>query len=125
MRITDSRLDILDVFLTNRQALSEQFIERELNGKCDRVTIYRTLKTYMDKGLLHRVLDEDSAVKFALCPDECDDHGHQHEHAHFKCQMCGNTTCLEHAAIQDVPLPKGYKKLESNLLVLGLCDKCS
>ncbi|HPM29029.1 MAG TPA: transcriptional repressor, partial [Chryseolinea sp.] len=47
-----------------------------------------------------------------------------HDHVHFKCEACGQTNCLN----IDVPLiklPKGYKANEVNLLVQGICDRCS
>jgi Fur family transcriptional regulator, ferric uptake regulator len=124
LRITDSRVNILSAFLENNYALSEQNIERQLNGNCDRVTIYRTLKTFVDKGLLHKVMDENNGIKYALCTDTCGEEGHRHEHAHFKCQECGGTSCLENVPIQEIKLPDGFTKVESNLLILGICNKC-
>jgi Fur family ferric uptake transcriptional regulator len=124
LRVTSSRTDILQMFLESDFALSELHIEKKLGEECDRVTIYRTLKTFLEKGILHKVLDENNVVKYALCRSGCEGGEHQHEHVHFKCQTCGDTSCLNDIPIQDVTLPKGYKKIESNLLILGICKKC-
>ena len=124
LRTTDIRTTILNLFLNAEQALSEQNIECTLKQNCDRVTIYRSLKSFVEKGILHKVLDEGNVVKYALCGETCHDEDHQHEHVHFKCNTCGATVCFEEIPIQNINLPDGYKKVESNLLVLGICDKC-
>jgi Fur family ferric uptake transcriptional regulator len=125
LRITDVRIMILDLFINNSVALSEQNIEQKLNANCDRVTVYRTLKSFVDKGLVHKVLDEGNIVKYALCGNGCSEQNHRHEHVHFKCNNCGTTVCLENIPIQKVQLPKGFQQDESNLLVLGTCNNCN
>ena len=124
LRKTEIRTTILNLFLKAEKALSEQNIECNLTRTCDRVTIYRSLKSFLDKGILHKVLDEGNVVKYALCGNTCNEKDHQHEHVHFKCNACGATVCFEQIPIQKIQLPKGFKKEESNLLVLGICDKC-
>lgn len=125
LRITDIRILILDYFRKTEVALSEQDIEKELTKACDRVTIYRTIKTFLDKGIIHKVLDEGNVVKYALCGTDCNAGKHHHEHVHFKCNACGDTICLENIPIQKIELPEGFEPKESNLLVLGTCKKCS
>jgi len=51
LRNTNSRKDILEVFLKEGKALSQKNIEDTISGECDRVTIYRTLSTFLDKGI--------------------------------------------------------------------------
>lgn len=127
LRRTASRTIILDIFLRqNKSALSENDLEHEINGLCDRATIYRTLKTFVDKGLLHKVMDENNLIKYALCNhDQCNEHTHNHNHVHFKCKVCGQTTCMEHIDIQPVELPEGYTIKEANFLVVGTCKVCN
>jgi Fur family transcriptional regulator, ferric uptake regulator len=127
LRHTDAREAVLSVFLAGQHALSHADLETELDAGFDRVTIYRTLKTFVDKGLIHKVLDDVGGMKYALCKKECNttEHNHQHDHVHFKCNNCGQTTCLDGLAIPAFQLPNGYKKQEMNLLVQGVCDKCN
>lgn len=125
LRLTQSRGDVISVFLDKNIAISHSDIELEVDGKYDRVTIYRTLKSFIDKGLIHKVLDDSGATRYALCHEECSEEAHQHNHIHFKCQECNETTCLEFVDIPEVSLPKGYKAKESNYLISGVCDKCS
>ncbi|MEJ0055202.1 MAG: transcriptional repressor [Bacteroidota bacterium] len=124
LRSTSSRADILHLFLEHPYALSYSDIEKEVASTYDRVTVYRTLKTFLDKGVVHKVLDDQGSLKYALCKDHCTTAEHHHEHIHFKCTQCGQTNCLEDVKIPEVHLPKGYKVRELNLLIQGTCTKC-
>ncbi|ANQ48958.1 transcriptional repressor [Flammeovirga yaeyamensis] len=126
LRRTASRVSILDIFMNSKVALSENILENQLEGICDRATIYRTLKTFINKGILHRVIDENNIVKFAMCnTNHCSEHDHSHDHVHFKCQECGDTECMDDLPIQSVTLPNGYKAKETNYLILGVCKDCN
>lgn len=126
LRQTEAREAVLTVFKDELIALAHADIESKLVDKFDRVTIYRTLKTFVDKGLIHKVLDDVGAMKYAICKAECNAvaHHHNHDHVHFKCNICGQTTCLEKVTIPTLELPKGYTKQEMNLLVQGICSNC-
>jgi Fur family ferric uptake transcriptional regulator len=124
LRTTPSRQEILHLFLRKEYALSHGDIEKEINNALDRVTVYRTLKTFLDKGLIHKVLDDEGSLKYALCNEACTTAGHHHNHVHFKCTACGQTNCLD-VEIPSVKLPKGYKPKELNILVQGICENCS
>lgn len=125
LRHTNSREDILVFFQHQTSALSHSDLEIQLGNQLDRVTIYRTLKTFLDKGILHKVLDDEGGTKYALCrTTECSHQKHQHDHVHFKCNSCGNTTCIESVHIPALLLPEGYERHEVNLLVQGICADC-
>ena len=126
LRSTPCRIDVLSSFQAVDFALSQGDIEHKLSVQYDRVTIYRTLKTFLSSGLLHKVLDDNGGVKYALCKELCHlgDHHHQHDHVHFKCNQCGQTTCLETVHIPTIVLPAGFIKQESNLLIQGVCTSC-
>ena len=125
LRQTTSRSAILRMFLRKPFALSYTDIETEIAEGFDRVTVYRTLKTFVDKGVVHKVLDDGGSLKYALCNELCNSDGHHHEHVHFKCTQCGQTSCLDSVRIPEVILPPGYKVKEFNLLIQGRCQKCS
>ncbi|WP_252946777.1 Fur family transcriptional regulator [Roseivirga pacifica] len=125
MRHTQGRADIISVFLNKNVAISHSDIEAEMDSQYDRVTIYRTLKSFLEKGLIHKVLDDTGTMHYALCDDACSEVEHQHDHIHFKCNNCGETTCLENVHIPKVSLPNGFSYEESNYLITGTCDKCN
>ena len=124
LRSTTSRSAILDLFIHNDHALSYSDIEKEVAAAFDRVTVYRTLKTFLDKGVVHKVLDDGGSLKYALCNDHCSSAEHHHDHVHFKCTKCGQTNCLEEVEVPIIKLPKGFQANEINLLIQGLCNKC-
>jgi Fur family transcriptional regulator, ferric uptake regulator len=124
LKSTPGRLAILKAFLNRNYALSHGDVEREVPTDFDRVTIYRTLKTFLDKGLIHKVLDDEGSLKYALCNEACSTATHHHNHVHFKCTKCGQTNCLQ-VDIPGVKLPKGYLARELNLLIQGVCEKCN
>jgi Fur family transcriptional regulator, ferric uptake regulator len=123
LRSTPTRLDVLGVFFTADHALSHSDIEKEITKDYDRVTLYRTLKTFLDKGLIHKVLDDEGSAKYALCKEACRKSRHHHDHVHFKCNNCGQTSCLE-VEIPSVRLPKGFNARAVNLLIQGICNHC-
>lgn len=127
LRQTDCREEVLDIFMSKDYALAHSDVENQMSEKFDRVTLYRTLKTFVDKGLIHKVLNDEGGVKYAICKDSCHNeaHQHHHDHVHFKCNICGLTNCLEDVHIPALSLPEGYKRQETNLLVQGVCPKCN
>ncbi|TAF95937.1 MAG: transcriptional repressor [Cytophagia bacterium] len=124
LRHTGCREAILMAFYEQPTALSHGHLEELLPNLYDRVTIYRTLKTFVEKGIVHKVLDEDG-IRYALCKTACSHQHHHHDHVHFKCVACGQTTCLETIVIPQIALPNGYKSQEINLLVQGTCLSCN
>ena len=127
LRSTGSRQAVLTAFQQAGYALSQGDIEQALSSQFDRVTIYRTLKSFLACGLLHKVLDDQGGIKYALCQDRChhDSNHHHHDHVHFKCTQCGQTTCLDTVHIPQIILPEHFIKQESNLLIQGICRGCS
>lgn len=125
LRTTSCRTEILGMFINKDFALSHADIEQKISSSHDRVTVYRTLKTFLDKGIIHRVLDDGGSAKYALCKDSCSTDIHNHEHVHFKCINCGITICLENVEVPGFSLPEGYKAIETSLLVQGICKNCN
>ena len=124
LSITGSRKKILELFLTSNGALAHADIERNAGEKIDRVTVYRTLQSFLEKGIIHTIPTSDNSVRYALCKDECSEGHHHDNHVHFVCNACGNTTCLDHVTIPQVQLPVGFQPLEYQMVVTGLCEQC-
>jgi Fur family ferric uptake transcriptional regulator len=125
LSVTESRKTILDIFLSANNALSHQDIENKCNQQFDRVTIYRTLQTFLEKGIIHNIPTTDNSIKYALCNDMCISTGHHHDnHVHFLCDSCGKTRCLDDVVVPSVKLPSGYAMKEINMVVRGVCKTC-
>lgn len=125
LRVTSCRSDVLHTFLKKGIALSHSDLEETLKENFDRVTIYRTLKTFLESDLIHKVLDDTGVTKYALCHHDASEKHHDHEHVHFKCNVCGETQCIAEIALPSISLPEGFIIKEKSLLVQGICNKCS
>lgn len=122
---TEVRKKVLQLFLDSDIALSLQDIESAFD-KLDRITLYRTLKTFEGKGIIHQAIDGTKHPKYAMCDADCDEHNHQDNHAHFHCVQCEKTICLEHVPTPNIPnIPAGYTVEETNLIISGICSECA
>ncbi|HOY41828.1 MAG TPA: transcriptional repressor [Chitinophagales bacterium] len=125
LRITQVRLEILQFFQTNKIALTHADLETFFSKKFDRVTIYRTLTSFLENGLLHKIPDDSGIAKYALCHHEGTEHTHDDHHVHFKCKKCEKIECLHNLEIPKLHLPKKYKMEHANLLIEGICAYCN
>ena len=123
LRITPVRQQILALFFDREFALSHIDFDQEITESLDRITVYRTLKTFLKKGIIHQVPDDRGVMKYALCSDACSPSSHRHDHVHFKCLKCGQTNCLN-IAIPSIALPKGYASSDTTVLIQGVCKYC-
>lgn len=124
LRVTSFRCEVINIFIDSKHALSNNDIEKFLDEP-DRITLYRTLKNFEDKGIIHKAIDGTSTPKFALCEAECTEHSHLDEHVHFRCESCNNTFCIESLHIPELNVPKGYKVTSANMVLNGLCKDCN
>ena len=124
IRPTAMRLLVLETLQKQASAVSLQDLEAAFE-KADRITLFRTLKTFEEKGLVHRIEDGSGSAKYALCADACTEEHHHDLHVHFYCHNCQETFCLPKSKVPDVPLPERFKAEEVNLLVKGVCGNCT
>lgn len=124
LRVTPVRQFILGLFMEREFAISHTDIDKEIKGSLDRITVYRTLKTFLKKGLIHQVPDDKGVMKYALCSEACSPANHRHDHVHFKCLKCGQTNCLN-ISVPAIRLPKGYASKDTSVLIQGVCRHCS
>jgi Fur family ferric uptake transcriptional regulator len=124
LSVTASRRRILEMFLDKDSALSHHDIEAGTSGSFDRVTVYRTLQTFLEKGLIHSVPSSDNVVRYALCKDACEEGHHHDDHVHFVCDACGTTTCIDEVSIPSIRLPRGYRVRQIGMVVNGTCGRC-
>ena len=125
LSVTASREKILQLFLDQQGALAHGDIERRAGEKFDRVTVYRTLQTFVDKGIVHTIPTSDNSVRYALCKDNCASGQHHDHHVHFVCSSCKNTFCLDDVVTPAIVLPPGYTEEHIEVVVQGVCKDCS
>jgi len=125
LSITGSRTAILELFHKSNGALAHSDIEKHSGQQFDRVTIYRTLQTFVEKGIIHTIPTADNSVLYALCKDQCEEGHHHDNHVHFICDECGTTYCLDNVTIPVVNLPKGFTQKQADVVISGICEKCN
>lgn len=123
LSVTDSRKKILGLFLDSHDALAHGDIEKKAGEKFDRVTVYRTLQTFVEKGIIHSIPTSDNSVRYALCRD-CQEGHHHDEHVHFVCSECEKTICLDDVVSPKIDLPPRYVVENVQVVITGICKDC-
>lgn len=119
---TAMRILVLKELLSKNKAINLYELENNFD-KVERTTLYRTLNTFVDYNLIHKIDDGTGSVKYALCDDDCncklDD-----LHVHFLCVKCEKTYCLKDIPIPIVQLPDNMTFETANYVIKGICEKC-
>ena len=124
IRVTAMRILICNFLSEKHEAVTLSDIENAFD-KADRTTLYRTIKTFEDKEIVHQIDDGTGVTKYALCEPNCHCDLDTDLHLHFHCTECGSTICLTDHKIPKIKVPKGFIAEHVNLVVKGICDKCS
>jgi len=124
IRPTETRLTVYKYLKTKFYAVTlkdmeKAFIKKSDNNKtADRATIYRTIKLFQEKGIVHQIDDGSTISKYALSNEKGLD-----LHLHLHCTHCGKTFCLPDKIPQEA-LPDEIKVTDVNLVLNGVCVKC-
>jgi Fur family transcriptional regulator, ferric uptake regulator len=130
-RLTQPRVAVLACLLASGSATSHLDVAGMLadHHAVDRVTVYRVLEWLVKQGIAHRIAGDDRVWRFMVntqTPAKSAPSGQHGHHAHFTCQTCGQTFCLDKSAPKvDVKLPKGFRTSEVDLMVRGRCAQCA
>ncbi len=124
LSVTESRKKILELFLDTEGALAHADIEKNTDAAFDRVTVYRTLQTFVEKGIIHQIPTIDNSILYALCKHNCQQGHHHDNHVHFICNSCDKTFCLDDVTVPDVKLPAGFNPSQAAMVVTGVCMEC-
>lgn len=119
VRATPVRFLLYKALEKETSAVSLTDLETEL-GTVDKSSIFRNLQLFLETGLIHQIQDGSGVAKYAL------NQSLGKSHAHFTCEVCGETICLESLSLDlhDLPLPEGYEAGGYTLLIKGLCPRC-
>ena len=124
VRLTAMRILIYKYLAEKEVAIALTDMENAFS-KADRTTLYRTLKTFEEKRIVHQIDDGTNISKYALCEPGCNCEMEQDLHLHFHCDNCDETVCLTEHKIPHINLPDGFVAENANLVIKGICDKCS
>ena len=122
LKVTEVRSQFLALLLQNEKAVSGHEIQSQLESM-DRVTLYRTIRTLLDHGVIHKAMVEGNETYYAICKDACEAGDHKHHHIHFKCTYCGDIHCLEMHDQMNLNLA-GYRIDQWEVQASGVCESC-
>lgn len=123
LRTTDIRVAVLTLFWDKEEAASAAELEKLL-PQFDRVTVYRTLHTFVENKILHAIPCE-GATRFARSFRQENSDSDCNEHIHFKCNACYRTICLASVPTPKISLPNGYSLATTGVVAEGVCKQCS
>ncbi len=124
LKSTPKRVAVIHVFSQENKVVSLGDLNKLLGEGFDRITLYRILNAFQEKGLIHKIPGTEGSPEYALCSSDCDEHEHLDNHVHFKCNTCSKVECLDHVEIPEVHLPASYKAMNYNYIIEGVCAKC-
>jgi len=122
LHLTAFRMEILRLLNKTNKPLTPKEIGEQITISHDRVTLYRTLKLFAEKGLLHRILVSDQLVTYRLADEK---KSQQPDHMHFHCIRCDTVFCMPQFPVQECELPAGFTKTDSRFIVDGCCKDCN
>lgn len=123
LKVTQPRLLVLEILDQNNHAVSQPFLEKILLKQVDRVTLYRVLSIFEQKGVVHKIIGHKGTINYALCTN-CTHEHHNDQHLHFNCIKCDKIFCLA-VNVPTVEMPLGYQIHSFNHLAQGICQSCS
>lgn len=120
---TETRVAVLMVLSKAARPLRQDQIAERLADKArNKVTIYRTLESLANAGLVHRAFMQERAWHFELAHHctarQC--------HPHFTCSNCGTIHCLKGFSMPLAPKSyKGFVIQHQQVRLEGLCPACA
>jgi len=120
IRLSHQRLKVLEYLHRNR---IHPTVEQIYNGLLDdiptlsKTTIYNTLNTLIEAGLVKIINIEDNEARYDIITDE---------HGHFKCKACGNIYDFEVDMDSfEIKGLNGFKIHNRDMYFSGICAKCT
>lgn len=123
LRVTEPRIAILEALLENHGPFTvEEIHQRIPKKKCDLATIYRSLGSLENKGLIHRCEFGDGTARYELSARENRIHHH-----HVICRICKRIEVLDDCELQELDhfaKKRGFSSVSHSLEFFGICPLC-
>jgi len=123
LNVTDIRRRVLIALMQPGRALTQKELEEELErqlGQVDRVTLYRTIRVLLEKGIIHQIPIDAQLVKYKLAGEH-----KKSDHPHFHCSCCNKLVCMPQLNIKQNMLPGGFTMQTVSLVIEGVCPQCN
>jgi Fur family ferric uptake transcriptional regulator len=121
-KATSARIAILGTLKKAKKPMSAQAIFEVLAGDLDRATVYRSVKSLKEKGIIVPIDLRHNHVHYELA--------NLAEHHHLICIQCGKVEDVHHCGLEEMQTKvlrssKHFAKITEHALEFyGLCKKC-
>jgi Fur family transcriptional regulator, ferric uptake regulator len=122
-KATPSRLAILGIFKKTKKPLSAQEIIDDLSRSTDQATVYRTLKSLKEKGIIKQIDLRHNHAHYELAD--------MVEHHHLICIRCGKIEDVHHCGVEEIQSTvlrssKHFAEIKQHALEFyGICKSCA
>ena len=122
-KATPSRIVILEIFKKSRKPLSAQEIMDLLPRGTDQVTVYRSLKSFKEKGIIKQIDLRHNHAHYELA--------NLVEHHHLICLRCGKVEDVHKCGIEGMESgvlksSKHFAEIRQHALEFyGVCKSCA
>lgn len=89
----------------------------------DKSSIFRVLTLFQEHDVVHAFQDGRGVLQYEVCHERGECHHHDW-HAHFYCEKCQRSFCLDDVHIPDVQLPQGFSSHSVSFVIKGICRDC-
>jgi len=122
LKSTRPRARVLEALLKAEEPLSHRELMQEPGCRgLDRVSVYRALRAFVEKGLAYRLVTEDRVGRF-VASSRARSHP---RHPHFLCRRCGKLECLTRIRMPTLtPRRIGHRVEKQSWLLEGVCTAC-
>jgi Fur family ferric uptake transcriptional regulator/Fur family zinc uptake transcriptional regulator len=121
IKVTPVRVAVLSRLIEASRPLSHGEIHAKIPDM-DRVTLYRTLSTFVEADIAHQVQGLDGTWRF--CAHSSGTGGCPGNHPHFLCAACGRMMCLLDQSMPRLDVPDACNVHGKQLVAYGICGEC-
>ena len=119
---TVNRILVTEELMKSECPLSLTELETRLET-LEKSSVFRVLSLLESHDAVHAVEDGRGVAKYEICHEsgECSP---SHYHAHFYCERCRRTFCLDKISVTEPQLPDGFAARSVNYMIKGRCPDC-
>lgn len=122
LKATNTRLSLLAQMEKYESAMPYSAIQETFKS-LDRVTLYRTLESLKEQGVIHKAFQENNDIYYAICGSNCGKDHHHHDHLHFKCVKCEAVTCEKSSKKVEISV-QDFEIHNVSIHIEGICKNC-
>jgi len=116
--VTEPRIHILEILKESGEPVTIDYIQKKLEISINQTTLYRSLKKFVDKGIIYQTDFREGVAYFEY-------HGKNHHH-HISCISCKKRQSIDMCPQNFTRVEKSSGFVITNHMfeLFGLCENC-